>query len=630
MPHLGVSRRLAAIVSADVAGYSRLIGRDEEGTLARLRAHREELIDATIAAHEGRIVKVMGDGLLIEFPSVVEAARCAVEVQQGMTRRNAGVPEDDRIEFRIGINLGDIVIEDDDIFGEGVIVATRLEALAEPGGICVSRTVRDSIRDRMDIALEDMGEAEVKNVARPIHVFRIALTPKAKGRATGDTRPKASSRLRPMIAVAAIAAVVVGSSLAWLRPWQGDTGAGYVPEDKPSIAVLPFSNLSDDKEQEYFSDGMADDIITDLSKLSGVLVIARNSTFTYKDGDRDVKQIAQELGVRYLLEGSVRRSGHKVRINAQLVDATTGGHLWADRYDGTLDDIFTLQDEITRKIVSVLSVQLKSGEEDQFALRQTDSPEAYDEFLKGWDQYLRQTPESFREAITHFEKAVELDSDYSRAYAALAATYWQVYLRYWQEQFGFARWHDVRFKAEELLRNAQSRPTALSHKVAAAMLSQQGRHTEAVANAGMAIANDPNDADSYVALASALTLAGEPGEALKLLRQAMRLNPHHPASYLYELGLAQFGSDDFRAAAASLEQATALNSEDRWSFRLLLATYGHLGRVEDAARIFELIKRNRQGFDPVSVRAVVFWYPFKDTADRERLTKGLRLANVPE
>jgi tetratricopeptide (TPR) repeat protein len=331
-----------------------------------------------------------------------------------------------------------------------------------------------------------------------------------------------------------------------------------------------------------------------------------------------------------VLEGSVRRAGDQVRINAQLIDATTGGHLWAERYDGGLSDVFGLQDTITRKIVTVLSVQLTAGEEAATALRETENTEAYDVFLKGWEQYLRQTPEGLQEAVTNFEKAVALDPNYSRAYAALAATYWQIQKRYWHAKFGFDQLHGARSKAEELLEKAQRQPTALSHQVAAAMLSLQGRHTEAIAEGGKAIGVDPNDADSYVALAGALSLAGNSDEALQLVQKAMRLNPHFPPFYLYELGLAQFGIGDFRNAAASLEKATALNSEDRWSYRLLLATYGHLGREADAERIIEVTDKSWRSNDPISIRAVAFWYPFKESADRERLATGLRKANVPD
>jgi tetratricopeptide (TPR) repeat protein len=319
-----------------------------------------------------------------------------------------------------------------------------------------------------------------------------------------------------------------------------------------------------------------------------------------------------------------------VRINAQLIDATTGGHIWAERYDGSIGDVFGLQDQVTRQIVGMLAVQLTQREAAQMTLVETVSTDAYDAFLKGWEQYQRQAPESLKAAIGHFERAIRLDPDYARAHAALAAAYWQVARRFWHGQFGYRSVHGARVKAEELLARAQRSPTALSHQVATAMLSQQGRHTEAIAEGGKAIGVDPNDADSYLALAGALSLAGNPGEALRLVRKAMRLNPHFPPHYLYELGLAEFGSDNYAAAAEALERATALNPQDRWSFRLLIAAYGHLGRRADAERILDSTSRNWRGYDPLTVRAADYWYPYKEAADRGRLAEGLRAANVPE
>ena len=312
MPIHPVERKLAAILAADVAGYSRLMGQDEAGTLARLKEHRRELIDPKIAEHKGRIVKTTGDGILIEFPSVVEAVACAVAVQRGMAERNASIPEDQRIVFRVGINLGDIIVEDADIHGDGVNVAARLEAISEPGGICISSTVRDNIGDRLDLAFDDLGEQALKNIARPVRAYRVLL-------ATAERAPTISSvETTPTLAL----------------------------PDKPSIAVLPFANMSGDPEQEYFADGMVEEIITALSRIRWLFVIARNSTFTYKGQAVDVKRLGRELGVRYVLEGSVRKAGQRVRITAQLIDALNGAHLWADRFDGALDDIFELQDRV--------------------------------------------------------------------------------------------------------------------------------------------------------------------------------------------------------------------------------------------------------------------------------------------
>ncbi|MEE8297432.1 MAG: tetratricopeptide repeat protein, partial [Hyphomicrobium sp.] len=395
-------------------------------------------------------------------------------------------------------------------------------------------------------------------------------------------------------------------------------------------------NMSGDPEQEYFADGMTEDLITDLSKVAGLFVIARNSTFAYKGKSPDIRRVAEELGVRYVLEGSVRRSSDQVRINAQLIDATTGGHVWADRYDGNLKDVFGLQDKVTRNIVTVLAVQLTTSDEERVARKETENPEAYDAFLKGWEHYLRQRPDDFRTAISYFEKAVELDPQYARAYAALAATYWEAWKRFWHESLGLRRLsHEPRFRAEQFLAKAMQNPTPLAHQVASAMLLHMQQHEDAIVEAQRAIALDPNDADSYIALAGALSLAGRADEALGWVERAMRLNPHYPPFYLYQLGMAQFGMGEVDRAAVSLERATALNPDDRWSYRLLLATYGLLGRREDAARAVQAIKeRDERGwlhaFDPLTISTSAFWLPFKEPTDAQRLAQGLRNAGIPD
>jgi TolB-like protein len=407
--------------------------------------------------------------------------------------------------------------------------------------------------------------------------------------------------------------------------------------DKPSIAVLPFDNLSDDPKQEYFCDGMTEDLITDLSKISGMLIIARNSTFAYKGKSIKIKQVAEELGVRYVLEGSVRKAENKVRITAQLIDAITGLHIWGDRYDGNLKDVFGLQDKVTRSIVTILAVQLTAGDEERVARKGTDNAQAYDAFLMGWEHYLRQTPDDFRDAISYFKKAVDLDPQYTRAYAALATTYWEAWKRFWHERVGLSRisQHEPRFKAEQFLVKAMQNPTPLAHQVNSARLLHLQQHDEAIAEAQRAIALDPNDPDSYIALAGALNLAGRADEALGWVERAMRLNPHYPSYYLYQLGLVQFGMEQFDKAVISLEQATALNPEDRWTYRLLLATYGLLDRSEDATRALQAIKkRDKRGrlntYDPLTIRTSAFWLPFKEPADAERLAQGLRNAGIPD
>jgi TolB-like protein/Flp pilus assembly protein TadD len=404
----------------------------------------------------------------------------------------------------------------------------------------------------------------------------------------------------------------------------------YPLPDKPSIAVLPFTNMSTDAEQEYFADGMTEDLITDLSKISGLFVISRNSVFTYKGQAVKIPEVARELGVRYVMEGSVRRAGNQVRVNAQLIDATTGGHIWAERYDGTYEDVFSLQDKITSKIVASLAVKLTQGEQGQITQKETDNTKAYDTFLKGWEQYLKQTAESFRQALSLFKKATELDPGYSRAYAALSLTLWQGWKRYWHNNMGYIGPHDIRFEAEEYLARAMEEPTPLALQISTAMLAQWGRHDEAVAEGERAIATDPNSADGYVALAGALNLAGYPDKALPLMEKAVRLNPHYPTSYLYELGLARYSMEQYDEAAVVLERAEILNPDDRWSSRLLIATLGQLNRTKEAVAIIDRIEGNWRGFDPLSVRGVAFWYPFKEPADVKRLADGLRKAGVPD
>jgi TolB-like protein/class 3 adenylate cyclase len=378
-----VERRLAAILAADVAGYSRLMGADEEGTLARLKALRRELADPKIKEHRGRIVKTTGDGLLIEFASVVDAVRCAVEVQREMAERNADVSPDRRIEFRMGINLGDIMKDGRDIYGDGVNVAARLEALAEPGGICVSRVVRDQVRDKVDFSFEDMGEQQVKNIARPVRAHRIVLADEPSVPPVNPPDP----------------------TTALLLP---------LPQ-KPSIAVLPFENMSGDREQEYFADGVVEDIITALSRLAWLFVIARNSSFTYKGKTVDMKQVGRELGVRYLLEGSVRKAGSRVRITGQLIDTTTGAHVWADRIDGELEDIFELQDQVTSEVVGAIEPKLRLSEIARAARKPTDSLDAYDLFLRALAEGHKMTLDGNRQAIRLLQRALAIDPSYAPA-----------------------------------------------------------------------------------------------------------------------------------------------------------------------------------------------------------------------
>ncbi|MGZ6235929.1 MAG: adenylate/guanylate cyclase domain-containing protein [Syntrophales bacterium] len=638
-----IKRKLVAILSADVKGYSRLMGEDEVGTIRTLNIYKE-LMANFIQQNHGRVVDAPGDNVLAEFVSVVDAVRCAAEIQKELKTRNANLPENRKMEFRIGVNLGDVVEDGEQILGDGVNIAARLESLSDAGGICISGTVFDHVRNKLDYGYKYLGEQTVKNIALQVRIYKILLEPQTAGSVIDEKKAKPRQWRRATIGLVIVVIVALAAVAIWqlyFRPARPPVEVAsrekmaYPLPDKPSIAVLPFVNMGGDPEQAYFADGMTEDLITDLSKVAGLFVIARNSTFVYKGKATDVREVAKTLGVRYVLEGSVRRSGAEVRVNAQLIDATTGGHVWADRYDGDLKNIFAFQDKVTHNVVAALAVELTKDDRERVARRGTENTQAYDVFLKGWQHYLRQTPEDFRAAIVQFKKAVELDPKYGRPYAALAATYWEAYTRYWDVALGFSRGRETHFQAEQFLTKAMRDPTPLAHQVASAMFLHKQQHDEAIAEAKRAIASDPNDADGYVALANALSFTGKPSEALELVGRAIRLNPHYPPYYLYQLGLAQFGLKRLDEAATSLERALTLNRDDYWSQRLLLATYGLLGRRADAGKLLETIKRNEKrgqiaSMDPLTIRAVTYWYSFSERADVERFAEGLRKAGVPE
>ena len=385
---------------------------------------------------------------------MVDAVRSGVEIQEELKARNAEMPEDRRMEFRIGINLGDVIHEGDRIYGDGVNVAARVESLADAGGICIARSAYDQVKDKLTPGYEYLGEHTVKNIDEPVRVYRILMEPEAAGKVIGEERPKPSRWRWAIIGGVAVLIILAGALAIWnfyLRPSVEPTSVekmAFPLPEKPSIAVLPFDNLSGDPDQEYFSDGMTDDLITDLSKMAGLFVIARNSTFAYKGKAFDVRQISRDLGVRYVLEGSVRRAGEKVRINAQLIDASTGGHLWAERYDVILTDIFELQDMITQKILSALAVKLTPTEQNQISRKDTGSVEAYDAFLQGWAHYIRHTPEDFAKAVHYFKTAIEYDPNYARAYAALASIYWESFYRFWHSSLDVS-WREAQKTAKE-------------------------------------------------------------------------------------------------------------------------------------------------------------------------------------
>jgi TolB-like protein/class 3 adenylate cyclase/Flp pilus assembly protein TadD len=629
-------RRLAAVMMADVAGYGRLSQDDEEGTRARFQADLRDVFEAQIAGHDGRLVKTMGDGLLVEFHSVVDAMRCAMEVQRAEAERNAGLPADRRMEFRIGINLGDVIVEGDDIHGDGVNIADRLQNLADAGGVAISGTAYDQVKGKLAVGYADLGPQRVKNIAEPVRVYRVLMDPAAAGRTIGEARTSGRSRRWPAAAIIAIAVAVAAGAAAWWRPWEPRIESASLERmalplpEKPSIAVLPFSNMSDDPKQEYFADGMTDDLITELSKVSGLFVIARNSTFAYKGRPVPPKQVSEELGVRYVLEGSVQRAGDQLRINAQLIDALSGGHEWADRYDGSFADVFSFQDKVATSIADSLAIRLTNREQRLIAEQETSVPAAYDAFLRGWEHYRRSTPDDYAKAIPYFEEAIRLDPEYGRAYAALALVFFQSQDFYWSASLGLSR-AEAYEKAEDYLGKAQQkRPTSTTHYVAASMA--RGAHAYATGIAGFkeAIVFDPGDSWSYAQLALTLNFAGRSAEALPFIKTAMRLDPHYPPQFLYFLGATQFMMNRPAEAAATLERATRLNPDHEWSILFLAATYGYLGRKESAASAIARYNdlKVRLGGIPLWVAELRRRTSISDF--NARLFEGLRLAGAPE
>jgi TolB-like protein len=499
--------------------------------------------------------------------------------------------------------------------------------------------VYDAVESKVGLEYEYLGEQEVKNISKPVRVYRVLSFPGAAAHRVVKAKKVVERRWRKVaLAIGVIVVLGVGAALMWnfyLRPAPpmkdvaSEERMAYPLPDKPSIAVLPFENLNRDPEQEYFVDGMTDDLITDLSKISGLFVIARNSAFTYKGKPVRIRQVAEELGVRYVLEGSVRKADNRVRINAQLIDATTGGHLWAERYDGEMGDVLALQDKITGKIVAALAVKLSGGEKEQIASKYTDNVAAYDAFLQGRAHYVRRTPDDFAEAVRYFEKAIELDPNYGRAYAALALTYWESSLNFWSKSLGVP-WQEARMQAERYLQTAMNRPTSLSYQVASKMHTDSHQHQEAIAKAQRAIALDPNDAYSYLAMAYAFIYAARPEEALDFVGKAMRLDPHYPAYYLLVFGLAHFSMEQFEEAATSFERALKRNPENYAPLIHLAAAYGHLGRKQEATAAIEEFKKVWPNLSVEDVSGPYIMSKYKDPVDKDRFLDGLRKAGLPE
>ena len=574
MTQEGFKRKLTAILSADVEGYSRLMGEDEEATVRTITAYRE-VLTTLIQQHNGKVLDSPGDNLLAEFVSVVDAVQCAVAVQKEIKARNDELSENRRMQFRIGINLGDVIQEEERIYGDGVNIAARLEALANPGGICISKTAFDQIESKLPYGYESLGDQTVKNIAKPIGAYRVLMEPRVT--VAGEPEKEKRSPVRRMpILVGALAVLVLAVAVGI---WQFSVRPKVEPASiakmafplpgKPAIAVLPFDNMSDDPEQEYFSDGMTEEIITKLSMNPGIAVIARNSTFFYKGKRIKIQQIAQELRARYVVEGSVRKAGNMVRITAQLIDATTESHLWAKTYDREFKDIFNLQDEIAQQVVAALNIESREAEQSRAWRIPTENLTAYDSLLRGLSHFFRFTKEKNAKAKAMFERAIELDSEYASAYGLLGIAHLVDYSIGWhrdprtlEQAFEFAR------KAISL-----DDSSSLAHVLLADVYRTKGQFEQAISQAERALSLNPNDPSAYLSMGNTLNSVGRSGEAVEAIKKAMHLDPHYAAYYNTSLARAYQNLGQYKEAIASLKEALARNPDWIWVYFELAINY---------------------------------------------------------
>ena len=625
MAEEGFKRKLTTIFSADVVGYSRLMEDNEEATIQTLNTYRNSM-STLIEQHRGRVVDMTGDNLMAEFSSVVDAVKCAVETQKEMSERNADLPENRRMLFRIGVNLGDIVEEDDRIYGDGVNIAARLEGLAEGGGICISGTAYDHLKNKLELGYEYLGEHSVKNIAAPVRVYKILMEPEAVGKIIGEKR-----KTKRWMTVAAAVALLVGLA-GWylyieqskrIEPASVEKMAYPLP-DKPSIAVLPFDNLSGDPEQEYFSDGITEQIITSLSGVPYIFVIARNSTFAYKGKPVKIQQIAEELAVRYVLEGSVQRSDDRVRITVQLIDATTGHHLWAENYDRKVTDIFALQDEIAMKIMAELQVELTEADWGRFSSIKTNNLKAYLKYLKGQEHLYRRTPADILEARKLAKEAIGLDPEYGGAYVLLGITH--------LDDIWFNRTKD---RAKSLQTAEQYAQKAIevsgqdtdTQRLLSMVSLQRNQHEKALLEAQKAIELSPNSAEGHFWLGLVLRFAGRYDEAILSLEKAIRLNPRAPIMYLNNLAFAYAYSGQYEKAIPLWNKAIERNSDYLFAYCGLTYAYQMSGNETKAREAASEVMRIKPNFSVDQDAGKV--NPFKDADLKKRWLKALRKAGLP-
>ena len=614
-----MQRRLTAIMSADVAGYSALMAVDEEGTLARLKAHRIELIEPAITDHGGRIVKLMGDGILVEFLSVVEAVRAGIYIQQELTLRNQDQPDEHQIIFRIGINQGDVIIDGDDIYGDDVNVAARLQERAIPGGICISERVFSNIHGKIDVGIDDLGDQELKNIPQPVRVYRVLMGPDI-GNVKPLTFAKRLTLRRPVLVVLFTFALLSGLAI-WL--WLGSLAphqVGIEGVTKSSIAVLPFANLNQDSKDDYFSEGITNAIIIDLSKFQNLLVIASNSVSSYRGKTVNVKDVSQKLGVRYVLKGSVLKRGERLRIITQLIDGASGQNLWAERYDESTSKIWDIQDEITGRIVSTLAVRISKIEQRRVLANPTDNFEAYEYILKGKALLARQSRSENFEARKLFRRALELDPNYATAYSGLGWTYFETVQWGWTgtPQKAVQKAYDLSQKALSLQES-----DILGRRLLASIYSLRRQHDLALIESERLIAINPNDAGSFAQQGMALTWLGQPDGAIRSLQRALRIDPDMKTDIFWHLGLAYYLKKQYADSVAVLERNIGRKTNPFWDYLLLSAVYAQMDRTEDAERAAQAVRR----IDPLYKRLLRF-RQFKNSSDINRVNEGLRKSGL--
>ncbi|MDC9809207.1 adenylate/guanylate cyclase domain-containing protein [Rhizobium binxianense] len=626
-----MERRLAAILIADVVGYSRLSRIDEEGTRARFQADQDDVFEPAIERHHGRLVKTMGDGLLVEFQSVVDALRCAVEVQQRKATQNTAALPQHRLEFRIGINLGDIIVEGWDIQGDGVIVADRLQALAEPGAIVISGTTYDQVKSKVPVGFASLGEQRLKGITEPVRVYRVLLDPIAAGK---TLRTRRRLPMQPLVAgIAAAVILALAGAALWWQPWTPAKSPGlgegfaYPLPDRPSVAVLPFINVSGDTEHDHLAEGLTDDLITELSKVSGLFVIARHSVFALQGSVGKIQDVAAELGVHYVLEGTLQRAGPRLRINVKLIDAVTGLSLWAERYDRQYADLFAVQDDVIGKIIAALSVKLSARERDQLARIPTENLEAYDYYMRAEQEgFIFRDVDTYRRTLSFYQKAIDLDPGFANAHAGIA----RVAVDVWRNDYNYL-WsaavarkiaYDAAGQALKLDPN-----NARAHTVLALLQWVDGRETEARNSANMAVAMQPNDAEAAASLALILVHTGDSGQAVTEMEKALRLDPSPASSFQLLAGIVFYTAGDDQRAISLIEPTLGSLPKVEPAREYLAAAYADQGNetraATERAKLLEL-------FPESNLTYYGYLYDYWRDGDLQRHLAGLRKAGIPE